>query len=259
MEPGQVREFVERWHTAIAQNEESQDEESAIEADCTGLQTVVASNRAIRSLSTNPLLCAMICALHRDRSGNMPRDRMELYEACISMLLERRDMERRVSMDGYPALSLRQKQTVSEEVSYWMLRNELSEAPIEAVDKTIERILPTLGLKSLNAQSVRALLVERTGLVRQPAAGTFDFAHRTFQEYLGARAIVQYNDVGFLSQRATEDAWSEVVVLVAGHAGPQVAAKLIMSLLKRGNEEEHNRHALPVSYTHLTLPTNREV
>lgn len=45
-------------------------------------------------LATNPLMCGLICALHRDRRGYLPHGRKELYESALSMLLTRRDRER---------------------------------------------------------------------------------------------------------------------------------------------------------------------
>ena len=45
-------------------------------------------------LATNPLMCGLICALHRDRRGYLPHGRKELYDAALSMLLTRRDRER---------------------------------------------------------------------------------------------------------------------------------------------------------------------
>ena len=57
---------------------------------------VLEKNIFIYSLATTPLLCAMLCALHRERGRQLPYDRIELYEAGCEMLLERRDMERQM-------------------------------------------------------------------------------------------------------------------------------------------------------------------
>ncbi|MCE0447639.1 hypothetical protein LT493_36885 [Streptomyces tricolor] len=38
-------------------------------------------------LATNPLMCGLICALHRERRGYLPTGRKELYDAALTMLL----------------------------------------------------------------------------------------------------------------------------------------------------------------------------
>jgi hypothetical protein len=43
-------------------------------------------------------MCALVCALHRDRRGHLPHSRMELYQAALSMLLVRRDRERSIDV-----------------------------------------------------------------------------------------------------------------------------------------------------------------
>ena len=56
------------------------------------------ADRHLRALTVSPLLCALVCALNRERRTQLPRDRMEIYEAALDMLLERRDRERGVEL-----------------------------------------------------------------------------------------------------------------------------------------------------------------
>ncbi|MFI1830982.1 NACHT domain-containing protein [Streptomyces sp. NPDC020412] len=42
-------------------------------------------NRVLRDLARTPLLCAVICALHRKRHGRLPHTRWELYRATLDM------------------------------------------------------------------------------------------------------------------------------------------------------------------------------
>ena len=58
--------------------------------------------------------------------------------------------------------------------------------------------------------------MERSGLLREPAAGRVDFVHRTFQEYLAAKAAVDNDEIGLLVTNAHDDQWREVVVMAAG-------------------------------------------
>ncbi len=72
----------------------------------------------------------MLCALNRDRRQQLPADRIELYEACCLLLLERRDKERKVDLSEYPVLSYRQKRLLLEDLAYWMMKNNYSEAAL---------------------------------------------------------------------------------------------------------------------------------
>ena len=47
----------------------------------------------------------------------MPYERIELYEAGCEMLLESRDMERRIELKDYPKLSYRQKKVILQDLA----------------------------------------------------------------------------------------------------------------------------------------------
>ena len=72
------------------------------------LKLTIRSNPNIRKLVTNPLLCAMVCALHRDRFTHLPSEKTKLYEACINMFL-RRDLARNILIKDYVSLGIQQK------------------------------------------------------------------------------------------------------------------------------------------------------
>ena len=67
-----VTMFVEHWHTAVKEAETHIDEKEELDILETKLKSTIRENRNLRKLATNPLLCAMICALHRDRTTQLP-------------------------------------------------------------------------------------------------------------------------------------------------------------------------------------------
>lgn len=87
-----------------------------------------------------------------------------------------------------------------------------------------------------SADEVYRVLLERSGLLREPVEGQTDFVHRTFQEYLGAAEAVATDDIGALVANAWTDVWSEVVVMAAGHAMAAQRTELIGGLLNRASE-----------------------
>ncbi|MEK8172003.1 NACHT domain-containing protein [Streptomyces sp. M19] len=86
-----VAAFIQRWHAAAREDATDLDRLDQYEQT---LLDAVRITRDLGRLATNPLMCGLICALHRDRRGYLPRGRKALYDAALSMLLERRDRER---------------------------------------------------------------------------------------------------------------------------------------------------------------------
>jgi len=126
LQAGDIRQLVKQWHKSMG-HEWSQlpknDKTELPELEAALQQVWPQEERGLRELMTNPLLCAMICALHQVHRKQLPQDRVQLYNACIEMLLERRDLERDVDLSAYPKLSLREKEALLAKLAYWMLRN----------------------------------------------------------------------------------------------------------------------------------------
>ena len=89
-------------------------------------------------------------------------------------------------------------------------------------------------------------LLERSGVLREPTAGRVDFVHRTFQEYLAAKAAVDNDEIGLLIRNAHDDQWREVVVMAAGHAAPDQCAELLHGMLKRGRRRSYATRVGPL-------------
>ncbi|MGC5288935.1 NACHT domain-containing protein [Micromonospora sp. DT231] len=256
MTPSDINEFVKRWHSAM--REQSRDSSARQDLDRyeQSLLLKLGFRNHLRRLAGYPLLCALLCALHRDRHAHLPSSRMELYEVSLHMLLERRDTER--GLDTVPGLTRTTKTLLLQDVAYWLIRNSWSEVPTSRVVERIGTRLPNLPAIEANAEEVYRHLLERSGLIREPVHGRTNFVHRTFQEYLAGKAAVEADDVGLLPRNAEEAEWRETIVMAAGHATPKQANELVSGLLNRGNIEPDRRevfHLLAV----LCLETVREL
>ncbi|MDV7218973.1 NACHT domain-containing protein [Streptomyces prunicolor] len=224
--------FVHRWHEAAG-------------ADPTMAEALLTATRTkqdLGRLTTNPLMCALICALHRERRGFLPRGRKALYDAALSMLLERRDREREltVELDEESQVELLQR------LAYWLIRNGRAEMDRTDALNQLERLLPSMPYVSAQGSPEEILrqLLDRSGLLREPAAGAVDFVHRTFQDYLGARAAVEERDFDVLVEHAHLDQWEDVVRMAVAHARPDERARILRGLVGRGDREEGFRRRL---------------
>ncbi|MEU9379307.1 NACHT domain-containing protein [Streptomyces sp. NPDC048255] len=229
MTPANVRAFVERWHTAAVTGSAVRD--AALPELRTQLLHSVRTKPDLARLATNPLLCGMICALHRERRGFLPSGRKELYTAALSMLLHRRDRERDVPL---PEIAEEPQLQLLQRLAYWLIRNGRTEMDRSQAEDLIAAALPAVeeaGRVLGTAPAVLKHLVERTGLLRAPTEETVEFVHRTFQDFLGARAALDEAGFGELASHAEADQWEDVIRMAVAQGRPLDREAVIRGLL----------------------------
>ncbi|GGV54787.1 ATP-binding protein [Streptomyces longisporoflavus] len=241
-----VATFVRRWHRAAG----------ADESTGVSLLQSVRTTTELNRLATNPLMCGMLCALHRDRNGFLPQDRKSLYEAALSMLLERRDRERGLDDPGGVRIPYATQIQLLQRLAWWLIRNGRSEMDRSDALHIITQALPSLNLSS-SAEEVYTSLLLRSGLLREPADGHVDFLHRTFQDYLGSRLAVQELDFDLLLNNADKDQWEDVVLLAIAHARPKEAERMLRRLVEQGTPRGKLLAAAGMPYAAEVAPAIR--
>ncbi|MET8486432.1 NACHT domain-containing protein [Streptomyces tendae] len=244
----EVDTFIRRWHRAAGA------EESVGEA----LRHSVRTTSELNRLATNPLMCGMLCALHRDRRGFLPQDRRSLYEAALTMLLERRDRERELHSPAGAALPYATQVQLLQKLAWWLIRNGRAEMDRDEALQIIGRAIPALNLSGADDQEVYDALLLRSGLLREPAEGRVDFLHRTFQDYLGARLAVQEMDFDLLVDHAHRDEWEDVILLALAHARPKEAEYILRRLTEPGTPRGSLLAAAGLRYAAEVEPGVRE-
>ncbi|MFE2939899.1 NACHT domain-containing protein [Streptomyces sp. NPDC059255] len=242
MERSDIRAFVAHWHEAARQGRPP--DAAMLDTYEHSLLQSVAGRRDLGRLATNPLMCALLCALNRDRRMRLPRARKELYDAALDLLLVRRDTEREVV--GVEGVDLtRDEQTaLLQRLAYWLIRNGQVEAAREEAVEMVGEWLAAMPQVEGAPEQVFAHLLIRSGLLRAPVPGTVDFVHRTFQDYLGAKAAVEARDFGVLVRNAHDDQWDDVVRMAVGHARADERVRLLRQLLRRADRVQRHRNRL---------------
>ncbi|WP_333754873.1 NACHT domain-containing protein [Streptomyces sp. IBSBF 3352] len=232
-----IDRFVERWHEAVLSTLDEPDERQAVERCRDALSTTLRQKYDLYRLATNPLMCALICALHRDRLTHLPERRMELYAAALTMLLVRRDKEREIAAPQGLAPTEESQVQLLQRIAYWLIRNGRSEAAQTTAVRIIREKLPAMPHLAPpdRAEDVFNFLLVRSGLLREPSAGMVDFIHRTFQDYLGAKAAVETEDLDLLAESGRDDQWDDVIRLAVGHARDNERAYLLRKLIELGD------------------------
>lgn len=230
MAPSDIRRFVSHWHDAMRSMTPEPKLHDELGQQEQELQRLIVMRRDLWQLATNPLLCALLCALHRDRRTLLPHGRIELYRVALEMFLQRRDAERMVTAESVP-LSFADKYELLQDLAYWLMRNGLTEASRDRIHDRLKDRLKTRRLITASPENVLTTLLERSGLLREPEIGHIDFVHRTFQEYLAAQAALTNDDIGVLVEHAADDQWHQAIVLAAGLGTPKQRNALLSSLL----------------------------
>ncbi|GAA2104902.1 NACHT domain-containing protein [Streptomyces albiaxialis] len=245
MNRDQVAAFITAWHTA-ARNDEGKDH-SRLDEYRDKLLASIPLFRELRGLATNPLMCGLICALNRDRSGSLPKGRKELYEAAMEMLLQRRDPERRVLYADAVRLQRAPRERLLRKLAFRMLTEQRAELDMDEALEEIQRSLPAIPSTAGQGgpQAIFRHLLLRTGLLREQADRSMEFVHRTVQDYLAAKEAVEQGAFDLLLAHAHESEWEEVIRMAVAHARPGECARLLTGLLAPGRTGmQRNRRRL---------------
>lgn len=238
--------FIDRWHDAARTGCRTGDERAALDAYESALHTAVRTKQDLSRLATNPLMCGLICALHRARRGYLPPGRKALYDAALSMLLTRRDTERHVYAPGDIQLDEEPQIQLLQRLAYYLIRNGEAELDRDRAEAIIAEALPSVPAAQPlgDAAAILRHLLLRSGLLREPSVGTVEFVHRTFQDYLGAKAAVESWDVGLLVSHADDSQWEDVFRLSVAHARPRERVELLTKLMERAGAHQAVRARL---------------
>ncbi|MFI0908510.1 NACHT domain-containing protein [Streptomyces sioyaensis] len=241
----EVAAFIGRWHAAARCDADDPERLDAYEQS---LLAAVHTKQDLARLATNPLMCGLICALHRDRRGYLPTGRKELYDAALGMLLSRRDRERDMAAPTGIELSDEPQIQLLQRLAYWLIRNGRSELDQERAERILGEGLPAVpaAAEQGDATAIFRHLLLRSGLLREPAPGSVDFVHRTFQDYLGAKAAVEDGDFGLLVAHAGDSQWEDVIRMAVAHARPRERAEILRGLIAHGDGTEDAQARLRV-------------
>ena len=160
-----------------------------VDYDEQSLLAIISADRYLRDLADTPLLAALLCALNRHMRSNLPQRRAEIYERALSMF-DQRDRARGITPSSV-SLDLTAKTHILADLALWMVRN--GESEVSASDAVGEVSRSITGLPDVGWQPRFPYFGSSSNAAPYfvaPASGRIDFVHRTFQEFLAAKAAV---------------------------------------------------------------------
>ncbi|MFF1476536.1 NACHT domain-containing protein [Streptomyces sp. NPDC058301] len=238
-----IQAFVAAWHCAARLDSDPHEPLDELERD---LAHQFRTNATLAALARTPLLCAVICALHRLRQGFLPKTRWDLYQSALRMLLGNRDERRKVGAPERITLTVEEATQLLQRIALWLVREGQTEFTAEQARLQILRALP--GMPNVRAQGPPELilrhLLNRSGLLQERGIDIYQFTHRTFQDFLAAKELVEDDHIKELIQHATEEQWQDVILLAAGHCGRGQLPVLVNGLLKWRGSQAYGCHVL---------------
>ena len=240
LNPQQIEDFADRWFGEVYGS--LHDQRIRLEK-AQELKTAIRDRPDLQEIAPRPILLSQMALIHDN--DKLPDSRVDLYVKCTELLLwdwERIRAERagrRENADRFirdlqvPGLRRSELEDTLDDTVLAVHASQGDAAgpadiPTSALVEQLAHLFCTdAGLKDRDAKEKAACFVseflgKRNGLIVPAGEYSFQTPHRTFQEFMAARALLRKK--GFhrqVSDRAREnyDLWREVVVLAVGLAG----------------------------------------
>ncbi|MFD6532009.1 NACHT domain-containing protein [Streptomyces sp. NPDC060184] len=227
-----VQAFVAAWHKAARLNDDDHQRLRELEHD---LARQFRTNRTLSDLARTPLLCAVICALHRRQEGFLPNTRWKLYRSSLDMLLGNRDQRRGIADPEGITMEVEEQALLLQRIAIWLVREGQTEFSREQALRQLDRALASMERvrKQGTTDAILTHLLNRSGLLQERAEDLYQFTHRTFQDYLAAAEFVESDQINELLRSAEDESWADVIELAAGHCGRREIGELVNGLLDR--------------------------
>ncbi|MGW2744221.1 NACHT domain-containing protein [Streptomyces sp. NPDC001450] len=232
--------FIAAWHDAARLECDQLHDAGRAAEERELLSTLEASllpqlvqSAALYRLARTPLLCAVVCALHRRRRGLLPTSRWSLYRAALAMLLGGRDAERGVGRSDV-LLDSDEQHALLQPLALWLLHAGQEQMTRDQAIRQLSLAMRDMPRIHAQAEPERVLrfLLDRSGLLAEPSADAIQFIHRTFQDYLAAKELHESGRLSEVLKHAHEAAWMDVIVMGVGHATRKEAHHVVKRLVR---------------------------
>ncbi|MEZ5328787.1 MAG: SUMF1/EgtB/PvdO family nonheme iron enzyme [Verrucomicrobiales bacterium] len=213
--------FLKRWFAHAAPKRGILPDQATARRD--RLQSQIEAREHLRKLAENPLLLTLIC-LHEFKSqGHVPENREKLYEASVELLLEIWQKPKLIDtgtgepyprLEDYLGVTRDILQKALEKLALEFHRNQGHKPGLADIKEgdflaALNALTPGSSLDKL-----KSYVEDRSGLISHHGS-VYRFAHRTFQEYLAARALSDEGIKKTIAQVKEEprSQWREVYLL----------------------------------------------
>lgn len=205
------------------------------------LLDIIEADGRLRDIASTPLMCTLTCLLFREQ-GELAFRGIEIYRAFIEMFVERRDVQR--SITGSRELPRHETLLLLGLLALQMVFADVTELSSSSAIRYIDEERMALPRVQLSPDETYEYLVQRSGMLIEPAPGRVQFVHRAFMEYLCAESFLEHHSTDELVQNAHKPTWRTIVPMTAALSHGRQAEKIIHGLLDRYRTEPLRRAVL---------------
>jgi NACHT domain len=225
--PAQIELFAAKWLPDMDQN-------------VVFMQKVAAS--PFFDTAMRPLTLAHLCAIY-ERTGDIPDKPKTVYRKIVQLLLEDWDQQRSVKRSTkYANFSADRKLEFLGHLAYFL------SSEYNAIQFTTAQIVvaysvaaPEFGLPKGDAKGVAAEIESHSGLILEAGHDSYEFAHRSLQEFLAADYLVRLPSVDAIVHGIGKMP-AELAIATALSSKPtDFFAELVLRWLRRNHVPEPTR------------------
>ncbi|MEC4814957.1 MAG: effector-associated domain EAD1-containing protein [Scytonema sp. PMC 1069.18] len=178
----------------------------------------------LAAMALNPLLLTMIATVHCYR-GALPGRRVELYAEICDVLLGRRQEAKGISN----VLTAEQKKAVLQVLALELMKQKTREFTPAQGYSLIQSELTKVASNNFTPKQFLKNIENICGLLVEREKDRYEFAHKSFQEYLAAIQIKETNQESLLITKINDDWWHETIRLYTAQTG---ATQIIRAALE---------------------------
>ncbi len=214
--PQQQERFIQRWYLSRERRYNSQPDHPIVEIEANRkaaslnqqLQPKEGEKNPLRDFAKNPLLLNTIVNLHASYPyEQLPQRRADLYKAIVRLQLGDRPLARKIDMP----LEVHESQQVLQSLALFMTQENTTTIEPEELQRKLESYLPAID-ESVSG-SIFLNKIEQVSELLVKVDDSYEFAHKSFQEYLAACEIKRTNREYLLFENWQEQWWEAIIIL----------------------------------------------
>jgi predicted NACHT family NTPase len=225
----QMEEFIHNWYLETEVMSRAGEVDIGVREDAEqqakDLIKRIKNSSPLAAMAVNPLLLTMIATVHR-RGNALPGKRVELYKEICHVLLEKR--QRAKDIPG--PLTATQKQSVLQVLALELMQQNTREFTLSTGIKLIKHKLTMVAGNTANPKDFLEQIKDVSGLLVEKEIEIYEFAHKTFQEYLAAVQVKESNQQNLLIQNINNSWWAETIRLYAAQSNSSNLIRAVLAL-----------------------------
>jgi hypothetical protein len=225
--------FVRRWYLSRERHFSAKPDHPTVKTDAAqkaeSLLRQLQERSELSDLARNPLMLTMIVTLHASYPAEeLPQRRTDLYREIIRLQLGDRPLSKQINL----LLSLRESQQVLQKLALFMVQENITRIPLDILRNQVQTYINELEFRVDADKFLQQ--IEQVSELLVKVDEEHEFAHRNFQSYLSACAIIEQKQEHLLLDNWDKTEWKETILMYAAQVNP---SSLIRSLLSINNQQ----------------------